>query len=303
MPGPLHQGLLHLLEHNPALCFELASHFDPRFALERARFEVAPNELPDPSAPGRVLHADWVVAAARRTELRRTASLAVEVQTCDDLLKYYSWLSYAAGVRRRFRCRGWTLVFAPDPDIRRRAQKMFEDEPRAAPWFVRPKMLPPILHARQAAADIDRAVLTAAFHARSKLGVACVRATLEAMTDRIDELELACPHLPVYRGIMHAVLTDEQLKQIPKRLLDIDAEAPLGPMELTSAYYVRGQREGQRKGQRAAIRTNLVRVLEARGLELDPGQRERIEACEEIERLEQWFERALVATSLERVLA
>ncbi|PRP97888.1 hypothetical protein ENSA5_31210 [Enhygromyxa salina] len=293
MPGPIHQGLLFLLKQNPYLVFDLAHDFDTQIPPQHNKFEIASNEIPSPAKDGNILHADWLVAAVceKQPALRRVAGLAVEVQTTDDVLKLYSWLSYAAGVRNVFRCRGWTIVFAPDADVRRRAQNMFAAEPRASPWFVEPHMLPPIHDVEQAAKDIDRAVLTAVFHARSELGVACIRATLEAMR------KVAHKHRRVYGDLMRAMMTEEQLEQIPERLFEIDDEAPLGPMELTGAYYVRGHREGREEGRCAEARKLILRVLERRSVALDEDQRHRIETASDLSTLETWLDRALTASS------
>lgn len=163
---------------------ELARHFDGRFGEPLLQYEPASNELPDPAASANVLHADWVVAeVVTEGDGRRTpvAGIALEIETRFNPLECFSWLSYAAGVRRLFYCRGWTLVVAPDEVVRTNAQNMFLTEPRASPWFVVPEMLPPITEADQSAKDIDRAVLTTLFHVRSPIGVACARATLEAL--------------------------------------------------------------------------------------------------------------------------
>jgi hypothetical protein len=294
MPNPFHQTLLFLLKANPRLVFELAGRFDARVGGPHAEYEVASNELPDTAMTETVLHADWVVAGKNATRMR-TAGLAVEVETSENELKYYSWLSYAAGVRRLFRCRGWSLVFAPDEHVRLRAQQMFETEPRASPWFVQPKMLPPITRVDQAIKDVDRAVLTTLFHARSARGVACARATLEAL------IRVAHPHQMLYRGLVTASLERPQLEQIPKHLLEFDENEPLGPMELTGAYYTRGLEHGAERGKLAEARKLVLRVLERRGIVANELQERRISACEDLGLLERWLDRALVvndATSL-----
>jgi hypothetical protein len=137
---------LYLLKHSPRLVFELARRFDARMGAKHHGYAQAPNELPNPADPDSVLYADWAVATIARVRPRKhAAGVAVEVQTHEDLQKLYSWLGYAAGVRRLFECLGWTRVFAPDPTVRRASQRMFTNEPRASPWFVEPEMLPPIV--------------------------------------------------------------------------------------------------------------------------------------------------------------
>lgn len=280
MPGPLHQSLLELLKLNPRLVFELAHHFDDHFGMFSSEYEAASNELPDPASPENILHVDWAIAeiVPRGAERIATSSVAVEVETTFNPLKGYSWLSHAAGIRRLFLCRGWTLVFAPDADVRANAQNMFETEPRASPWFVVPEMLPPIIDAEQSAKDIDRSVLTAVFHARSPIGVACARATLEALK------RVAHPYRKMYRSLVTAALKQEQVERLPRELVEWDDTEPLGPMELTGAYYVRGHGEGLTQGREQGREQGWAQAIEAVCGLLDipfgPSERARVEALD-----------------------
>jgi hypothetical protein len=116
-------------------------------------------------------------------------------------------------------------------------------------------MLPPITDVDQSIKDIDRAVLTTVFHARSPTGLACARATLEAL------LEVAHPYRKMYHGLVTAALKQEQLDQLPKQLLEWDDSEPLGPMELTGAYYVRGHDEGLAQGREQGLEQGRVQSL------------------------------------------
>jgi hypothetical protein len=220
-----------------------------------------------------VLHADWVIAELIPGSSRRASSLAVEVETTFNPLKAYSWLSYAAGVRRLFMCRGWTLVFAHEEEIRTDAQNMFVDEPRASPWFVVPEMLPPIIDPDLSAENIDKSVLTTLFHARSPLGVACARATLEAL------FRVAPPDGKVYHALVTAALKQEQLDQLPKELLKWDDDWELSPMELTGAYYTQGLAQGRTQGRTLLLRTieDLCTLLD---ISIGPGERTQLEALD-----------------------
>jgi hypothetical protein len=274
VPGPYHQAILSLIKANPRLVFELARRFDGQFDIPSGEYEAASNELPDTAVSTTVLHADWIIAEVAPQGPKRvpTAGVAVEVEVRFNPLKAYSWLSYAAGVRRLFECRGWTLVFAPDERVRTDAQNMFVTEPRASPWFVVPEMLPPIIDVEQSMNDIDRSVLTTLFHARSDVGLACARATLEAL------LRVAHPYEKMYRGLVKAALKEDQRDLLPKELLaeqglDWDDSEPLGPMEITGAYYVRGHREGRAEGRAEALVKAIEGACELLGIPLGPGER------------------------------
>jgi hypothetical protein len=277
VPGPYHQAILSLIKANPRLVFELARRFDGQLDIPSGEYEAASNELPDPAVSTTVLHADWVIAEVALQGPKRVpmAGVAVEVEVRFNPLKVYSWLSYAAGVRRLFQCRGWTLVFAPDERVRTDAQNMFETEPRASPWFVVPEMLPPIMDVDQSMKDIDRSVLTTLFHAHSDVGLACARATLEAL------LRVAHPKRKMYRSLVNAALKKDQREFLPRELLaeeglDWDDSEPLGPMELDGPYYVRGLSEGRTEGLVKAIEG----ACELLGITLGPSERVQIQALD-----------------------
>ncbi|MCA9696275.1 MAG: hypothetical protein KC431_02035 [Myxococcales bacterium] len=325
MPGPLHQGLVFLLNRHPRLAFCLAARFDPAFANlgKSASIVTASNELPDPAHAGNILHADGVVAAVvdrrrrrktrlhrRRKTLRRRrksyrASLAIEAQTCTDMFKLFSWLSHAAGVRRRFSCRGWTMVFCPDPDVRRFYQRIFAKEPRAAPWFVEPEMLPVILTVEDAMKDWAMAVLSSVFHATYSHAVASVRATLEAIH------RLAPDDAQVYIDLMLSPLTTEQIQALPQDLLQFDPKWRMGPLEKRSGFYVRGREDGREEGREEGLqqgllqakRTAIQEVLSHRALRLSFEQQSMLDTCTEPSLLDQWFSRALRAAQTDEVFA
>lgn len=110
------------------------------------------------------------------------------------------------------------------------------------------------------------------FHASSPRGVACARATLEAM------VRVAHPERRVYRELVTAALTEEQLEELPRQLLarhglDWDDDWELGPMELNSAYYVRGHRKGLEQGHAQALRKSIEALCELLEIPLGPGER------------------------------
>ncbi|WP_146658643.1 hypothetical protein [Enhygromyxa salina] len=96
-----------------------------------------------------------------------------------------------------------------------------------------------------------------------------------------------------------------QLARIPQEIRDIDEADPLGPMELTGAYYVRGHREGHEEGLEEGLqlqaRQVLQRVLRRRGLALDDARQQQISRCTDLPLLEHWLDQALTARTLAEV--
>jgi hypothetical protein len=143
-----------------------------------------------------------------------------------------------------------------------------------------PEMLPPIMDVDQSMKDIDRSLLTTLFHARSDVGLACARATLEAL------LRMAHPRRKMYRSLVNAALKKDQRELLPRELLaqeglDWDDSEPLGPMELDGPYYVRGLSEGRTEGRAEGRAEALVKAIEGvcelLGIPLGPSERTQLQ--------------------------
>jgi hypothetical protein len=65
----------------------------------------------------------------------------------------------------------------------------------------------------------------------------------------------------------------------------------------------KGEATGLVKGRAEGIAASLLAILTARGLEVNPEARARIQACQDVPTLERWLARALTAASVEEVLA
>jgi len=84
----------------------------------------------------------------------------------------------------------------------------------------------------------------------------------------------------MYHGLVRATLTQEQLAEIPEELLKIDDVDPLGPMELTGAYYVRGHSEGMQEGRSEGLVRAIEGVCEVLGIPLGPTERAQMQALD-----------------------
>jgi hypothetical protein len=60
--------------------------------------------------------------------------------------------------------------------------------------------------------------------------------------------------------------------------------------------------QGDKQGQLARARTSLRKVLAVRGLRLSAAHERRIDACDDLAKLETWLETAVVAPSIDEVL-
>lgn len=123
--------------------------------------------------------------------------------------------------------------------------------------------------------------------------------------DAIEDACLASP-LPV-SALIDAAMMDKAVVEA------LAANSSPALAEFGQTHFRDGKREGFRDGKREGFRDGvafgesrrqreaLLSVLEHRGIALTPEQRARVEACDELERLEQWFSRALSARSADEL--
>jgi hypothetical protein len=89
----------------------------------------------------------------------------------------------------------------------------------------------------------------------------------------------------MYRNLVTAALNQDQLEQLPKQLLaehglDWDDSEPLGPMELTGAYYTRGHSEGLQQGLAEGLMAAIEGACELLGIPLGPTERAQVQALD-----------------------
>ncbi len=64
----------------------------------------------------------------------------------------------------------------------------------------------------------------------------------------------------------------------------------------------RGREEGQQQGLTRGRAEDVLRILNARSVQVDEAARQRILTCTDLATLDRWFDRALNATTLSDVL-
>lgn len=72
--------------------------------------------------------------------------------------------------------------------------------------------------------------------------------------------------------------------------------------DFAKKYVAQGRAEGLTKGQAEATASAVLTVLQARGLAVSDAVRERILSQKDLERLERWLKKAVVAPSAAAVL-
>lgn len=128
-----------------------------------------------------------------------------------------------------------------------------------------------------------------------------MRAAVEALTCLPDA------HIRVYsplvfgnlsQAAIHAILEDimQQHHENPRQEEGIGYEAT---MEILLDLRARSEIKGALRKQASM----LLRLMDRRGLAVDEATRARVTACEDADQLEQWFDRAIVASRPDEVFA
>lgn len=291
----LHEAPLDVLREHPEAVLDLL-----RVAGQPAPSEVAvvvlDSELTE--AIPSVRRADLVFLLRDEDRVARHA-IVVEVQRDRDDDKLYAWPHYVSYLHARHRVAISLLVLTFDEDVCRWARKLHDLGPcmAFAPLVIGPTDLPTIATIEQALANPDLAVLTALAHLGSR------------------DTEVAGRHEPEVLRVFEAMLRTQR-SEARQKFLSLLHGAARGPLRgilerLTEAYgmgalemiYKEGEAEGEARGRAEGEAKALLKILRARGLAIDAAAEARILATRDLALLDRWLERALVASSVDEVLA
>jgi hypothetical protein len=298
MASMLHEGLLLLFRNRPALAPELLRdalnlrlpHWTEARVESAELTEVVPTEY----------RADLVVLLL---EGKPIFAIVVEVQLSRDEDKRKSWPLYLTSLRSRVGCPTALLVVAPDAAVARWCAQPIE---LGHPGFVLqplvtgPEAIPVILDEQAAREDPELAVLSAMAHGKEEVGTSIAQTVLAAMGD-----------LDTERVRLYVDLTMASLSEAARSALEAMMQS--GTYEYQSEFarkYVaqgraegreeglqkglqRGRKEGREEGLHEGERAALFEVLDARGLKVDAGTRQRILACTELSQLKLWLRKAV----------
>jgi hypothetical protein len=212
--------------------------------------------------------------------------LAVEAQGRKDPAKHSSWAYYAAYLQAKYRKPPVLLVVCQDTATARWAERPVDlgtaqwPTLTLRPLVIGPHNLPLITDPTEVTKDVPFAVLSALVHSKSPQVETALRAIVAA-TKEADEASVA------FLDILEIGLAGTHAAPIWETLMTMDTSMLRGTLA----------RNLRQEGYLHA----LLRLLELRGLELSPADRERITSCTDPEVLEGWFNRAYTAERVEDV--
>ena len=224
--------------------------------------------------------------------------IIVEVQLKKDGDKRYTWPAYLTVSRDQHRCPADLLVIALDPAV---ATWCAEPIELGVPGFVlRPPVLrreaiPVVTDPAEAARRPELGVLSAMAYGETEQGATIAGAVLPAIQGLDDE-----------RARFYYDLVYNSLNDAARRALEAMMKGYEYQSDFAKKYVAQGRSEGLSEGRTEGRAEEAARAvltaLRVRGIAVPDAVRERILAQKDLETLERWYERAIVAASLAEVL-
>lgn len=214
----------------------------------------------------------------------------VEVQLAVDPRKRLSWPAYVSVARAVHGYPADLLVVAPDAVV---ATWCAEPIEIGVPGFIlRPPVLrrtaiPVVTDAAEAARRPELGVLSAIAHGQSENGATIASALLPAIQGLDDD------RVRFYYDLLYNSLNEATRQALETMMKGYEYQS-----DFAKKYVAQGRAEGRADEAARALLT----VLRIRGIEVPEAARHRILNEKDPEHLERWHERAIVATSLAKVL-
>jgi len=255
--------------------------------LFRRRPELAPELLRDALHVAIPDYAEIRIEDSDLTQLQPTqftADLVILLQDgklAPDPDKRYSWLSYLAATRARYRCNSIVLVITPSEAVTSWAATPIDlgGGHAWAPCVVGPKLIPVITETEVAAREPELAVLSALAHANDPdVGPLVALAALAAAHG------LEAERAVLYHDVVLATLGDA-------------ARAALENL-MASGYQFQSDfaKKHQAIGRAEGKADDILRVLVARGLSISEAGRARILGTTDLALLDRWLVQAVTAS-------
>ncbi|MGQ0464774.1 MAG: hypothetical protein ACT4QG_05580 [Sporichthyaceae bacterium] len=289
MPSHLHETLVAMFRHRPALAADLLGGTLGR-AVPRDR----------PAFLGSADVAELRPAAHRADALVLLGDPAVpdlavlvEVQLRRDESKRWVWPEYVASTRRRLRCPTALLVICTDRATANWATTplTLDDGPsQVVPVVLGPDAIPAVVEPADAARTPELAVLSALAHVRDP-----------GPYDALDTLAAALDHAPVEHAVEYARLVLAELPAMARRYLEnlMAAETFHYESDFTRALEAKGEAKGEARGRA----TMVLRILTNRAVPITDEARDRIASCTDLDQLDAWGDRAFVVETVEDLFA
>jgi hypothetical protein len=290
MPSGEHESPIALAKLDPGLAAWLLAHLFDVKVPDYHHAQAQPTDVR--VVVPRTYHTDCMLVfcdAADQTVL----AVVLEVQRGWDGSKRWTWKLYVAQLEAELEVNVALLVYCTDPAIARRYRGLFESEGLSLPlrpFIFTPRDVPLVVDVELARADPALVVFSALCHSDD----ADVDAVFPALAEALRALGPK-------KAVLYYDIVLAGLPQAPRARWEAYMSTVVGSeyrSELFREIDERGQAIGEARGEARAVLT----VLNARGMPVPEAVREQILACTDLDQLDAWLRRAIVATSADDVI-
>ncbi|MGH3167132.1 MAG: hypothetical protein ACRDN0_14745 [Trebonia sp.] len=286
MPSPWHDAAGELFADNPQLAVEILRDLMGLDIAPGLPARLGPTVFN--TRPSHDLIADKVVIAGSTWDPAHV--IVVENQQERIEGKRRKFPKYAASAWLQYDCPADVLVLCPDTET----AAWYADPVHTGmggslfqPRVLFPERVPAIIDSAQVAKDPSMAVLSVAYHGADE-------AVADSFITGVGALgDIRTPQYYEYGFSMSA----EGVREILRRLMASTHWPVYSPF--AKEHYGKGEEAGRVEEGR----TNVLMVLEERGLELTNSQWKRITDCTDLEQLRTWSKAAITANSADDLFA
>lgn len=288
-----HEGPIQIIRDNPEVIVEiLRTAFGvqvPGDLVIRTASEECTQIAPT------AYRADNVVEICRGDSEEPTIAVVAETQQAKDPKKYKTWPVYLTALRARTGCPCYLIVICPKRSVAEWARQTIEiGHPgfNLRPLVVGPGTKPLVTTPAEAAQRPELAILgtLANVTAPTKDALEITHAALVTI-DKSDQ-ETA------------ALYTDLVFRALPgtaQHILEALVKTGTTEYQFKSEPFLRHRAEGKAEGKAEGEAKMVLVVLQARGIEVSEGARERIMGCKDERQLTEWAARAATAESVDEL--
>jgi hypothetical protein len=293
MPSMQHEILVELFKNRPSLAAELLHEvfdvtippYDEATVVSANVTEIQPAEY----------RADLVVTLLHDGMV--VFVTVVEVQLAIDPDKRFTWPAYVVVTREEYRCPVDLLVIAPDPSVAKWCEEPIPVGVREfvlKPPVLKTERIPKVTDAAEASRRPELALISAMAYGDSDEAVDIGQAALEGFSSLDKKL-----------GAFYSDLLYNAINEAARRALEVKMKgyvftSPWVLEPLQTGIRI-GRDEGRDEGRKLASARSVLTVLRTRAIDVPEQTRQRVFAEQDIQRLEQWLERAVTATTLNDV--
>src|ERR1700722_14321187 len=301
MPSVTHEAPIELIRQHPDLAVELLRAMSDVDLPPEIAVSLGPTDLSE-VVPVKFL-ADAVVIVADKATGEPALVIIIEPQGRDDSTKEFSWPVYLTVVRRHLRCqRALLLVICPDPQEAKKCRPLSATGP---PGFdLVPAVIDPLNAPGVGSASPYLAIFAAFMGAINLDEDQGARAFLTAIREsgasvadrkRLSTIMLNLASDAARRRLETMMTTMEWKSDFIEGFVQEGLQKGMqeGLQQGMQEGLQQGMQEGLQQGQVKAKSEHVLKIIDARAIDVTAEQRQLVSSCTDIAQLDEWYDSAL----------